>query len=110
MGGGLGANVSIEPPFHCVYGSNITLGRDVLVNFDCLILDSAAVTIGDKVLLGPGVHIYAGAHTVDSELRAKSWLEVFVLDQRLNLVAANRSRCTSATRRGSAAGRSFCPV
>ena len=29
------------------------------MNFNCIILDCAAVEIGDDVMAGPGVHIYA---------------------------------------------------
>src|SRR6188474_2250471 len=40
------ADVYIEPPFYCDYGSHIRLGAGVYMNFGCVILDCASVTIG----------------------------------------------------------------
>ena len=34
----------IEPPFHCDYGWNITLGERSFMNFGCVVLDCAAST------------------------------------------------------------------
>jgi maltose O-acetyltransferase len=65
----VGARVEIEPPFQCDYGGHIHLGDDVFVNFGCVILDCAHVKIGSRVLLGPGVHIYAATHPTDPEAR-----------------------------------------
>jgi maltose O-acetyltransferase len=57
-----GAGLLIEPPFHCDYGSNITIGDNVFFNFNCVILDVASVTIGSNVLFAPNVQIYAATH------------------------------------------------
>jgi maltose O-acetyltransferase len=57
-----GANVEIEPPFFCDYGSQITLGDDVFFNFNCVVLDVAPVRIGSRVLFGPAVHVYTASH------------------------------------------------
>lgn len=64
-----GENVFIEAPFHCSYGINISLGRQVYMNAGCTILDSAGVHIGDGSMLGPGVHIYCAEHHKDAGLR-----------------------------------------
>jgi hypothetical protein len=37
--GAAGPGLWIEPPFHCDYGSNITVGEKVYFNFNCVILD-----------------------------------------------------------------------
>ena len=66
-----GANIEIEPPFQCDYGSNITLGDDVYFNFNCVILDVAPVRIGARVLFGPGVHVYAATHPMAANERRK---------------------------------------
>lgn len=66
-----GANITIEPPFFCDYGGNITLGDDVYFNFDCVILDVAPVRIGSRVLFGPGAHIYAATHPMSAHERRK---------------------------------------
>lgn len=68
--GGHGRNLYIEPPFRCDYGCNIRVGENFYCNFDCLFLDSAPITIGDRVMLGPGVHIYTPCHPLQKELRA----------------------------------------
>jgi maltose O-acetyltransferase len=70
-----GQNIEIEPPFYCDYGSNIYVGDDFYMNFGCVILDCAAVHIGNKVLCAPGVHIYTATHPTDPEIR-RSGLEL----------------------------------
>jgi maltose O-acetyltransferase len=61
----------IEPPFHCDYGGNITLGRKVYFNFNCVILDVMSVEIGDFTLLGPAVQIYAAMHPLNADERRR---------------------------------------
>lgn len=46
--GSIGKNCFIEPPFRCDYGKNIYMGSEVYMNFNCVILDCAKVTIGDR--------------------------------------------------------------
>jgi maltose O-acetyltransferase len=65
----VGADAFVQPPFHCDYGFNISLGAAVFLNFNCVILDVAAVSIGDRTQIGPAVQIYAADHPRDIELR-----------------------------------------
>src|SRR5690242_156027 len=37
--GRIGPGSWIEPPFHCDYGTNISIGARFYANFDCVILD-----------------------------------------------------------------------
>jgi maltose O-acetyltransferase len=67
--------VLIEAPFHCPYGFNITLGAGVYLNVNCVILDTAPVSIGAHTMLGPGVHIYCAEHHLDADKRGQG-LEV----------------------------------
>lgn len=60
--GTAGEGLWIEPPFFCDYGTNISLGRKVFFNFNCVVLDPARVTIGNYVLFGPAVQIYTATH------------------------------------------------
>jgi len=60
-----GEGATIEPPFHCDYGWNISLGDRAYINVDCVILDCAPVTIGALSLIGPGVRLCAATHPVD---------------------------------------------
>jgi maltose O-acetyltransferase len=66
---GASTDVWIQPPFFCDYGSNITLGRKVFFNFNCVVLDVAPVAIGSHVLMGPAVQIYTATHPVDAAER-----------------------------------------
>lgn len=63
--------VWIEPPFHCDYGKNIKLGKQVFFNYNCVVLDAATVTIGNHVFIGPGVQIYTSTHPKDPAVRRK---------------------------------------
>lgn len=65
----VGTEVWIEPDFRCEFGKNIVIGNNVYINFGCIILDCAEVTIGDNVLLGPNIGIYAANHSLDAEER-----------------------------------------
>jgi len=60
----------IEPDFFCDYGYNIFLGDNFFANHHCIMLDAATITIGDRVLLGPGVHLYTTTHPLDASERA----------------------------------------
>lgn len=66
----VGDEVWIEPPFHCDYGWNISLGERAFLNFNCVILDCAPVTIGPLTQIGPAVQLCAATHPVDPEERA----------------------------------------
>lgn len=57
-----GAELWLQPPFYCDYGSNIKLGKKVFFNFNCVILDVAEVIIGSRTLFGPNVQIYTATH------------------------------------------------
>jgi len=62
-------NVFIQPPFYCDYGFNIELGKNVYMNYNCVILDCAKVTIGENTLLGPNVQIYTAENPLKAEER-----------------------------------------
>ena len=72
--GTLGQDVFLEAPFHCAYGHNIHLGDRVYMNTGCTILDTAPVSIGSDVLLGPHVQIYCAEHHKDP-IKRKAGLE-----------------------------------
>jgi len=64
-----GDGADVRPPFHCDYGFNISLGTGVFLNFNCVILDVVAVSIGDRTQIGPGVQILTADHPRDSAER-----------------------------------------
>lgn len=65
----VGEDAVVRPPFHCDYGFNITVGAGVFLNFNCVILDVVAVSIGDGTQIGPAVQIIAADHPRDPALR-----------------------------------------
>lgn len=62
----------INPSFWCDVGTNIHIGRHVHINFDCVILDSAEVFIGDYTLIGPKVCIATPGHDFPPEMRRRT--------------------------------------
>lgn len=69
--GAVGDGAIIRPPFHCDYGYNIRLGRDVFLNYGCVILDVVTVEIGDATQIGPMVQLLAADHPRDPAERAQ---------------------------------------
>src|SRR5262249_19078910 len=66
----VGTDTVIRPPFYCDYGFNISLGAGVFLNFNCVILDVAVVSIGALTQSGPAVQILAADHPRDPAMRA----------------------------------------
>jgi len=64
-----GADVYIQPPFYCDFGTHITLGSRVYFNFNCVVLDVCPVRIGDFAFFGPAVQIYTPLHPLDHAQR-----------------------------------------
>ena len=69
----VGPGCEIKPPFCCDYGSHIAVGNRVFVNYGCVVLDCAAVKIGDRTLLGPKVQIYTASHPLEPDKRKAGW-------------------------------------
>lgn len=59
----------IESDFYCDYGFHITIGNDFYANHNCIMLDCAPITIGDRVLIGPNVSLFTATHPLHRELR-----------------------------------------
>jgi maltose O-acetyltransferase len=73
--GRIGSGSFIQPPFACDYGTNVSIGDDVFINFNAVILDCAPVTIGDGTQIGPGVQLLAADHPRDPQTR-RDFLEL----------------------------------
>ncbi len=74
----------IEPDFWCDYGVNIQIGQRFYANHHCVMLDAAAISIGDDVMLGPAVQIYTVSHPMAASERVSG------LEQALPVHIANR--------------------
>lgn len=70
--GHVGKDAYIEPPFRIDYGANISLGDRFYSGFNLTILDCAIVTIGDRVMLGPNVSIFAATHEIEVQSRREN--------------------------------------
>ncbi len=60
----------IEPTFHCDYGFNIHFHGLAIVNYNCTILDTSPVNIGDGAFIAPGVVLACAGHSIDGLERA----------------------------------------
>ena len=67
--GTVGDGAAIQPHFACDYGSNIHLGRNAFVNYNCVFLDCAAIEIGDDLQMGPAVQLYTPEHPLEADVR-----------------------------------------
>ncbi|KAM0191705.1 hypothetical protein ACHAPI_008757 [Fusarium lateritium] len=83
MFGQLGQDVTIEAPCFHVWGCNIFIGDRVYINREVSIYDNALVTIGDGVLIGPGVCICPATHPADMYSRREVYGTSFALPIRL---------------------------
>lgn len=59
----------IEPTFHCDYGFNIYAEGLAVINYNCVILDTSPVRLGDGAFLAPGVCLACAGHSIDAEQR-----------------------------------------
>jgi acetyltransferase-like isoleucine patch superfamily enzyme len=58
-------SLSILSPFYCDYGLGASFGERVFINQGCYFLDLGGITIGDRVLIGPGVTLSTAGHPVE---------------------------------------------
>ena len=68
--GSTGEYIHIEPNFRCDYGYNIHIGDNFYAGYECVILDSCQVKIGDNCILSPQVGIYTSAYPLNPEKRS----------------------------------------
>lgn len=61
----IGFNCLIMAPFYCDMGYNISIGDNFYANHNLVIIDTAKVTIGDNVFIGPNVGIYCAEHPIE---------------------------------------------
>lgn len=63
--------VAILPNFQCDYGFNIHFHGFAFLNYNCVILDTAPVHIGNGVLIAPGTVISCAGHALDPAQRVR---------------------------------------
>lgn len=67
--GRAGKNLRVYPPLHVDFGCNIYTGDNVFINQNCTFLDNNTITVGDRVMFGPDVKVYAGDHPLEGRER-----------------------------------------
>jgi acetyltransferase-like isoleucine patch superfamily enzyme len=72
FGGPVPDSLTILPPFYCDYGLGATFGESVFINQGCFFLDLGGITVGDRVLIGPGVTLSTAGHPVELDERYDS--------------------------------------
>lgn len=56
------ASVSVVSPFYCDFGSQLKLGKNIIINKGATVFSAGTVEIGDDVLIGPDVKIISVNH------------------------------------------------
>ena len=65
-----GAPYYVATPITIHYGFNTHAGKNLLINYNCVIQDAGRVDIGDNVMIGPNVLITTELHPLCAEQRA----------------------------------------
>lgn len=71
--GEVGEGVVIRPPFHCDYGTQISIGGGTFVNFDCVMIDGAPIRIGEDCQLATKVQLLTATHPIEPGPRREGW-------------------------------------
>lgn len=64
-----GKQLYIDSPFRAFVGYNLKVGENFFANMHCFFQDILPITIGDNVMIAPGVHIYTVTHPLDPKSR-----------------------------------------
>lgn len=62
---------TVKPHFRCDYGFNIHFKGFALVNYNCVLLDTLPIRIGEGTLVAPGCVLACADHAVDPVQRAE---------------------------------------
>lgn len=62
-------NFWIKPPFFCDYGYNIQIGKDVMINYNCIFIDVCPIIIGDYTLKSK---YYTACHSLYYKVRREN--------------------------------------
>ena len=67
--GSVGTNVSAGDGLIIGFGDNIHIGNNVSINYRCTLIDCNKITVGNDVLIAPGVQINTATHPVELDER-----------------------------------------
>src|SRR3954453_9570005 len=68
-----GEGVHVPPPFHLGYGMRVSIAAGTFMNYDCLMLDVAPVTIGAACQVASRVQFVTATHPIDPKARRIGW-------------------------------------
>ncbi|HSO97609.1 MAG TPA: sugar O-acetyltransferase [Solirubrobacteraceae bacterium] len=71
--GEVGDGVVVLPTLRCDYGTPIRIGAGTFVNYDCVFLDVAPITIGAQCQLAARVQLLTATHPIDPVVRRAGW-------------------------------------
>lgn len=71
--GEVGDGVTIRPPMRVDYGKHISIGDGTFVNFDCVFLDVAPITIGKGCQIATRVQLITAWHPLEATPRREGW-------------------------------------
>jgi maltose O-acetyltransferase len=71
--GPVGERVTVRAPFFVDYGVHISIGAGTFVNYGCVMLDCARITIGASCQIATGVQLLTPSHPVEPEARRAGW-------------------------------------
>ena len=57
----------IEPDFHCDYGFNIHTKGLAVINYNCVMLDTSPIHIGENAFIRPGTCLTCAGHAIDAK-------------------------------------------
>ena len=68
--GTYGENLYIIPPIYANCGlTNVHVGKNVVINFNCTFVDDGEIFIGDDCMIGPGCNLATSVHPISPRLR-----------------------------------------
>ena len=68
-GSAIDESTTVFTPLYINYGKNISIGKNVFINFDCVFLDLGGIVIEDHVLIAPKVSLLTEGHPIEAENR-----------------------------------------
>jgi maltose O-acetyltransferase len=71
--GAVGEGVVVQPSLRLDYGFTVRIGAGTFINYDCVLLDVAPITIGEHCQLATRVQLLTATHPVDPVVRRAGW-------------------------------------
>ena len=88
----------IEPSFKCDYGFNIHTEGLTFINYNCVMLDTSPIYIGENAFIGPGTILTCAGHPLDATERGIGTLTSKPITLKKNVwIGANCTICPGVT-------------